>query len=357
MAITSRVFGKNAEGADVTLYTMTNHLGASVSMIDYGATIQSIIVPDREGNMADIVTGFDTMAGYLVSHGHMGETIGRYGNRIGNAEFTIDGVNYPVAANNGKNHLHGGKVGFGVRMWETTTIEADEQDTLAFHLISPDGEENYPGTLDVTVTYTWDDDNNLSIRYRATTDKATLCNMTNHAYFNLGGHDHGTIGDHVMYIDADAITKVDDGLIPTGEMYPVTGTPLDLRDGMMLEDGLADTETNTQMKYCGGYDLNYVLAKGTAFATAAVVVHEASGRTMEVLTDQPGVQFYTANTTDCKGGKGGFDYGPHCAFCLETQHFPDSPHNPQWATTILRPGEVYDTTTVYAFRVEEGYDE
>lgn len=352
MAITSREFGKNEKGELVTLYTMTNAVGASVSMIDYGATLQSIIVPDCEGEMADVITGFDTMDGYLVSHGHMGETIGRYGNRIGDAWFEIDGVTYKVAANNGKNHLHGGNVGFGVRMWETTTIEKEGEDTLAFHLFSPDGEENYPGNLDVNVTYTWDDDCNLTIRYKATTDKATLCNMTNHAYFNLAGHDHGTIKDHVVFIDADAITKVDDGLIPTGVPYPVSQTPLDLRDGMYVGDGLEDMETSQQMIYAGGYDHNYILKKGTAIGTAAIVHEEVSGRTMEVITDQPGVQFYTANTTNIPGGKGGAVYGNYSALCLETQHFPDAPHNPQWDTTLLRPGEIYDTTTIYAFRVE-----
>ena len=353
MAITNRLFGKNAEGADVTLYTMTNAVGASVSMIDYGATLQSIIVPDKNGEMADVTTGFDTMDGYLVSHGHMGETIGRYGNRIGDAWFEIEGVRYDVAANNGKNHLHGGKIGFGVKMWETTCIEGIEEDTLSFHLVSPDGDQNYPGTLDVTVDYTWDDDCNLSIRYRATTDKTTLCNMTNHAYFNLAGHDHGTIRDQIITIDADAVTKVDSGLIPTGAIYPVSQTPMDLREPILIGDGLDDMETSTQMIYAGGYDHNYILRKGCVMGFAAAMHDEASGRTMEVLTDQPGIQFYTANTTNLTGGKGGAVYGPNCALCLETQHFPDSPHNPQWPTTLLRPGEQYDTTTIYSFRVDD----
>jgi aldose 1-epimerase len=353
MAITSKEFGKNAEGAVVTQYTMTNKNGASVKMIDYGATITSICVPDKDGVLADVVLGFDDMTGYLKSHGHMGETIGRYGNRIARGEITLDGVTYQLAKNNGENHLHGGKVGFGVKMWETSTLEEQEQDTLIFHMVSPDGEENYPGTLDVTVTYTWTDSNALIIRYRATTDKTTLCNMTNHAYFNLAGHDHGTIRDQVLYIDADAITPVDAGLIPTGGYLPVTGTPFDLREGELVGDGLDMAAQVPQMVLAGnGYDHNYVLRKGSAMGLAACLHDEASGRTMEVITDQPGVQLYTDNTGDFEGGKGGAHYGNHAALCLETQHFPDSPHNPQWASTVLRPGEVYDTTTIYAFSVD-----
>ena len=355
MAITSREFGKNEHGETVTQYVMTNHAGANVKMIDYGATITSLCVPDKDGTLADVVLGFDDMAGYLKGHGHMGETIGRYGNRIGHAAFTLDGVTYHLAKNNGENHLHGGNIGYGVKMWEVSTLEENTQNTLIFHMVSPDGEENYPGTLDVTVTYTWTDACDLIIRYRATTDKATLCNMTNHAYFNLAGHDHGDVRDQVLYIDADVITPVDAGLIPTGAYMPVAQTPFDLREGELVGDGLDVAAQYPQMVLAGmGYDHNYVLRKGCAMGLAACMHDERSGRTMEVITDQPGVQLYTGNSVDFDGGKGGVHYGKHAGLCLETQHFPDSPNNPQWPTTTLRPGERYDTTTIYAFRVDAG---
>ncbi len=355
MAITSREFGKNEHGETVTQYVMTNHAGANVKMIDYGATITSLCVPDKDGTLADVVLGFDDMAGYLKGHGHMGETIGRYGNRIGHAAFTLDSVTYHLAKNNGENHLHGGNIGYGVKMWEVSTLEENTQDTLIFHMVSPDGEENYPGTLDVTVTYTWTDACDLIIRYRATTDKATLCNMTNHAYFNLAGHDHGDVRDQVLYIDADVITPVDAGLIPTGAYMPVAQTPFDLREGELVGDGLDVAAQYPQMVLAGmGYDHNYVLRKGCAMGLAACMHDERSGRTMEVITDQPGVQLYTGNSVDFDGGKGGVHYGKHAGLCLETQHFPDSPNNPQWPTTTLRPGEHYDTTTIYAFRVDAG---
>ena len=355
MAITTKPFGCTPAGQAVTQYTMTNASGASVSVIDFGGIVTSICVPDRDGVLADVALGFDTLEGYLADHGCMGDTVGRYGNRIGKGQFTLDGVSYQLACNNGKNHLHGGNVGFSQKMWNITPVESEYADSLKMHYVSPDGEENYPGTLDVTVTYTWDADNNLSIRYEATTDKATLCNMTNHTYFNLAGHDHGTIRDHVLLIDSDVITPVQDGgLIPTGAYMPVVGTPFDMRDGLLLGDGLEQTEHCAQMKMAGGYDHNFVLRKGEAVGMCAVLWHEESGRLMEVITDQPGVQLYTACQTNFKGCKDGADYGLYSGLCLETQHCPDSPNNPQFpGTTVLRPGEKYDTTTIYAFRVED----
>ena len=352
MAITTRVFGTTPAGETVTQYILTNASGANVKLIDFGAIVTSICVPDKNGELGDVALGFDTMEGYIKDHGSMGETIGRYGNRIGKGQFTLDGVHYQLATNNGNNHLHGGNVGFGARMWEATVIEGENEDKVAFHRVSPDGEENYPGNLDVTVTYGWDEDCNLTIRYEATTDKATHCNLTNHTYFNLAGHDHGTIRDHILYIDADVITKVDKELIPTGFM-PVYGTPMDLREGLLLGDGLDAIETCTQMTYGPGYDHNYVLRKGSAMGLCAAVYHEESGRAMEVITDQPGVQLYTGCVTDIPGGKGGVHYGQYSALCLETQHYPDTPNHPEYPTTVLRPGEKYDTTTIYAFRVEE----
>ena len=352
MSITTRPFGATKAGQAVTEYTLTNQSGASIKVIDLGAILTSIIVPDRDGKMADVALGFDTVDRYDDHHGSMGDTIGRYGNRIAGAQFTLDGVTYRLAANNGRNSLHGGPKNFSTKVWEATPIEGKGKDSLKLRLVSPDGEEGFPGTLDVTVTYSWDNLCNLGIRYEATTDKATLCNLTNHTYFNLAGHDHGTIRDHIVYIDSDVLTEVDSELIPTGNYWPVSQTPLDLREGLLLGDGLDAMNTCPTMIDAGGYDHNFVLRKGSAMGLAACVHHEESGRTMEVITDQPGVQLYTACTTDMKNAKGGASYGHFSGLCLETQHFPDSPNQPHFPTTVLRPGEKYDTTTIYAFRVD-----
>jgi len=267
-------------------------------------------------------------------------------------------VEYQLAVNDGENHLHGGKEGFNTKMWKLVeATEGESIDSVKLHYLSPDMEENYPGNLDMYVTYSWDDDCNLAIRYEATTDKATHCNLTNHTYFNLAGHDHGTVLDHVVFIDADVVTAVDSALIPNGAYMPVVGTPLDLREGMLLADGIEAKETCQPMVWAGGYDHNFVLRKGSAMALAAFVYHEESGRSMEVITDQPGVQLYTACTTDYEGGRGGVHYGNFSGLCLETQHFPDTPNHDNFPTTVLRPGEKYDTTTIYAFRVEEDDDE
>jgi len=355
MSIKTEIWGHTPAGEPVRRFTMTNAMGASVSVIEWGAILTSIIVPDAGGNMADVALGFDTLDGYLKPHGSMGDTVGRYGNRIAAGRFTLDGKEYQLALNDhGINHLHGGNVGFAAHLWEGTPAEREGEDAVAFHRISPDGEENYPGNLDVTVTYTWNDTCDLIIRYQACTDKPTLCNLTNHTYFNLAGHDHGTVKDHVVSIDADVVTKVDAGLIPTGDYLPVVGTPLDLRDGLLLEEGLEVMDTCPQMIPAGGYDHNFVLRKGSAMGACASVWHEESGRYMEVLTDQPAIQLYTACGTNMTGCKGGASYGNYSGLCLETQHCPDSPNHPNFpGTTVLRPGEIYDTTTIYAFRAED----
>ena len=354
MSITSKSFGLNNQGGTVTQYTLTNKSGASISVIDLGAILTSIVVPDKDGRMADVALGFDSAERYAGHHGSMGDTVGRYGNRIGKGRFTLDGVQYQLELNDhGKNSLHGGSGNFSTKMWEATPVAGEHRDSVAFHYVSPDGECNFPGTLDVTVTYTWDEDSNLIIRYEATTDKTTLCNLTNHTYFNLAGHDHGTVRDHVVYIDADVITPVDDELIPLGGYMPVSQTPLDMREGLLLADGLDAMESCSQMMVPHGYDHNFVLRKGEAMGLCACVHHEETGRTMEVITDQPGVQLYTACTTDMDNCKDGAHYGHFCGLCLETQHCPDDPNNPQCpGTTVLRPGEKYDTTTIYAFRVD-----
>ena len=358
MAIITKPYGVTQKGEQVAMFTMTNKQGASVSVIELGAIITSIIVPDKNGCLADVTLGFDSLERYEGDHAFMGDIVGRYGNRIANAQFTLDGVTYNLAANNNRNHLHGGKEGCNTKMWKLVCAKEEEGcDSVKLHYLSPDMEENYPGNLDVTVTYSWDDDCNLSIRYEATTDKATHCNLTNHTYFNLAGHDHGTVLDHVVYIDADVVTAVDKELIPTGSYMPVVGTPLDLREGMLLADGIEAKDNCAPMVWAGGYDHNFVLRKGSAMALCAYVYHEETGRSMEVITDQPGVQLYTACTTNYDGGRGGAHYGVYSGLCLETQHFPDTPNQPHFPTTVLRPGEKYDTTTIYAFRVEEEDDE
>lgn len=355
MSVKTEIWGKTSEGKEVRRFTMTNAMGASVSVIEWGAICTSIIVPDAGGNMDDVTLGFDTLEDYLKPHSFMGDTVGRYGNRIGAGRFTIDGNTYQVALNdNGINHLHGGNVGFNAHFWDGTVKEGAHEDAVSFHRISPDGEENYPGNLDVTVTYTWNDMCDLIIRYEATTDKPTLCNLTNHTYFNLAGQSHGTVRDHVISIDADVITKVNDALIPTGDYMPVLDTPLDLRDGLLIGDGLDVMDSCPQMIPAGGYDHNFVLAKGETMGFAACAYHEESGRYMEVLTDQPAIQLYTACTTNVRGGKGGATYGNYSGFCLETQHCPDDPNHANFpGTTVLRPGEKYDTTTIYAFRADD----
>ena len=354
MAITVKPYGVTKKGEQIAMYTMTNKAGASVSVIELGAIVTSIIVPDKNGVMADVTLGYDNLEAYEGDHAFMGDLVGRYGNRIAKATFTLDGTEYHLAANDRQNHLHGGAEGFNTKVWKLVCAEETEGlDSVKLHYLSPDMEENYPGNLDVTVTYTWDDDCNLAIRYEATTDKTTHCNLTNHTYFNLAGHDHGTVLDHVVFIDADVVTAVDNELIPTGAYLPVVGTPLDLREGMLLADGIEAMDSCTAMVYAGGYDHNFVLRKGSAMALAAFVYHEDTGRSMEVITDQPGVQLYTACCTDNKGGRGGVDYGKFSGLCLETQHFPDTPNQLHFPTTVLRPGEKYDSTTIYAFRIEE----
>ncbi len=353
MSITKMPFGCLKSGEAVTKFTLTNATGASVSVLDLGGIITNVIVPDKDGKLADVALGFDTLDRYEAPHGSMGDTIGRYANRIARAQFTLDGQTYHLAVNNNQNHLHGGLQGFQTKVWAAETVEEPHQDSVRMTYVSPDGEENYPGTLTVHVTFSWDDDCNLSIHYEGETDRATVINMTNHTYFNLAGHDHGTIRDHVVYIDSDVVTAVHPDLIPTGGYFPVSQTPLDLREGLMLGDGLDAMSSCVSMGYAGGYDHNYVLRKGSAMGLCACVHHEESGRTMEVMTDQPGVQLYTACTTDLAGGKGGAHYGNFSGLCLETQHYPDSPNHPNFPSVVLRPGERYDTTTIFAFRVDE----
>ena len=350
--INKELFGKKPDGSEVFAYTLTNKSGASARILTMGGIIANLYMPDRDGKLADVIFGFDSVDDYLNGGGYQGALIGRYGNRIGSGRFTLNGVTYQLALNdNGKNHLHGGNVGFNRKLWDAVPFETSDSCGLILTLTSPDGEENYPGKLDVKVTYTLTDKNELKIHYEAESDADTIVNLTNHSYFNLGGYSSGNILDHTLWVDADSITEINGDLIATGKAYPVGGTPFDFRKPEKI--GARIEVDDPQIKFGGGYDHNFNLNKGSAFAKAAELYDEKSGRVMSVYTDQPGVQIYTSNMMngDVKF-KGGLSQIPRSAICLETQHAPDSPNHPEFPTTTLRAGEKYDTTTVYAFGVK-----
>ena len=350
--INKELFGKKPDGSEVYAYTLTNKSGASARILTMGGILANLYMPDRDGKLADVIFGFDSVDDYLNGGGYQGALIGRYGNRIGSGRFTLNGVTYQLALNdNGKNHLHGGNVGFNQKLWDAVPFETADSSGLILTLTSPDSEENYPGKLDVKVTYTLTDNNELKIHYEAESDADTICNLTNHSYFNLGGYSSGNILDHTLWVDADSITEINGDLIATGKAYPVDGTPFDFRKPEKI--GARIESDDPQIKFGGGYDHNFNLNKGSAFAKAAELYDEKSGRVMSVYTDQPGVQIYTSNMMngDVKF-KGGLSQIPRSAICLETQHAPDSPNHPEFPTTTLRAGEKYDTTTVYAFGVK-----
>ncbi|MGB3802182.1 MAG: aldose epimerase family protein [Lewinella sp.] len=341
-------FGDTPEGA-ADVYTLTNDNGMEVDITNYGGIITAIRVPDRDGNVADVAHGFPTVEGYLGEDPYFGALIGRYGNRIGNATFTLDGETYELPANDGGNTLHGGPEGFHTKLWNATAL--NEDNSVELQRTSPDGEEGYPGNLDVTVRYTLTDDNELRIEYEATTDQATPVNLTNHSYFNLSGS--GTILDHVLMIDADAITPVNSTLIPTGELQDVAGTPFDFREPTAIGERI-DAE-NEQLGFGQGYDHNWVLNSGGGSLTSVATLYDpSSGRMMEVLTTEPGLQFYSGNFLDGSfTGKDDTSYALRSALCLETQHYPDSPNQPDFPSTILEPGDTYASETVYRFSNRE----
>jgi aldose 1-epimerase len=341
-------FGRLADGTAVELFTLTNASGLEARVMTYGAILVSLKVPDRNGVLADVNLGFDTLPGYLGTHPYFGAVIGRYANRIAKARFTLDGVEYRLAPNNNGNALHGGIKGFDKAVWKAEPVKVAYGTGVKLTYLSKDMEEGFPGNLSVTVVYMLTDTNELEIRYEATTDKATPVNLTNHAYWNLKGQGQGDILGHRLQIEADKITAVDSAanLIPTGEIVPVAGTPFDFTSPHAIGERIAKVE--------GCYDHNFVLRSGGgALALAARVEEPTSGRVMEIWTDQPGIQLYTGNFLDgTVVGKGGHAYGKHYAFCLETQHFPDSPNHPNFPTTILRPGQTYRTVTVHKFSVK-----
>jgi aldose 1-epimerase len=339
-------FGQTADGKKVVLYTLTNKSGASVSIMNYGATLVKLIVPDKAGKLGDVILGFDTFDPYPAKSPYFGAIVGRYGNRIAAGKFSLDGKDYHLAINNGSNALHGGLKGFDKQIWKVRVV-GQTPPTVEFSRLSPDGEEGYPGNLKANVTYTWTDGNELHIHYLASTDKDTVLNLTNHTYFNLAGAGNGTILDHLVMIDADAFTPVDSTLIPTGEIKPVENTPWDFRKPAMIGSRIAQTGGSPV-----GYDHNYVLNKGglSKRQLAVVVKEPTTGREMKVYTDQPGVQFYSGNFLDgTLTGKDGKTYPQYAAFCLETQHFPDSPNHPKFPSVVLKPGHDFESTTVYAF--------
>ena len=353
MAIVKSLFDKCPCGADIYAYTLSNKSGTSVRILNLGGILNSIWVKDKNGEAADVICGFDSVNGYLTSGGYQGALIGRYGNRIADGRFTLDGVTYDLYKNNGKNHLHGGEHGFNSKIWSVIESGTEEEPALILTYVSPDGEENYPGTLTVTVIYTLTAKGGLSIRYLAMTDKATILNLTNHSYFNLSGYQNGDIGSHTLWMDADCINGLREGLIPDGNILSVEGTPYDFRKEKSVGEALA--ADHPMIKEFNGFDNNFIFAGYNGLMKLrATLKHPASGRKMDVYTNQPGVQLYTANMINEKDPpfKGNVPQTKHCALCLETQAMPDSINHPGFTNVVLRPGEVYDYTTVYEFTCE-----
>jgi aldose 1-epimerase len=346
----SQPFGKTKDGTPVELYTLKNASGIIAKVMTRGATLVELHVPDKDGNVVDVLNGFDDVAGYeSEGNQYFGSTTGRVCNRIGGAQFELNGKTYKLEANDGENHLHGG----GARsldkvVWDAKVLKGDNGQAVRFSYTSPDGEEGYPGNLSIEVTYRLDDENRLTIAYKATTDKATPVNLTNHAYFNLAGHGSDTVVDHVLRLNADKYTPTDKGLIPTGEIAEVAGTVLDFTKPTKIGERIEELTSTPAL----GYDHNFVLndaPEGRAMRFAAMLRDPASGRTLRISTTEPGVQFYSGNFLKGQQGKDGKTYAHRSACCLETQHYPDSVHHDEFPSIILEPGETFESRTVYAF--------
>ena len=349
--IARKPFGNTKEGTPVYLYTLRNAQGAEARISNYGGLVVSLKVPDRNGEMGDVTLGYDNLDGYLKETPYFGALIGRYGNRIARGKFTLDGKQYTLATNNYPNALHGGLKGFDKVVWEPTLVTSAEGPALKLKYTSRDGEEGYPGNLSVTAVYTLTHDNALKLEFAATTDQDTVVNLTHHSYFNLAGK--GTILDHAVMIPADKFTPVDSTLITTGELKPVEGTPFDFRTPTAI--GARINQGDEQLKFGGGYDHNWVMNKGLGeYGLMARVYEPSSGRVMEVFSTEPGLQFYSGNFLDGKlTGKRGWVYQFRNGFCMEPQHYPDSPNKPEFPSVVLKPGQTYRNVIVYKFSVEK----
>lgn len=348
MSIEKSFFGRMQDGTEINLYTLKNKNGMTVGIINYGGIITSIKTADRNGHMDDVVLGYDNLESYLKKGQYFGAIIGRHANRIENAEFEINGKTYHLAQNDGKNHLHGGSRGFDKVVWQADIIDNDGVQALQLKHLSRDGEENYPGNLDVTVTYTLTDDNGIRIDYYAVSDKDTVVNLTNHSYFNLSGHASGDILDHQVMINADRFTAINDECIPTGEIRDVAGTPMDLRTLKTVRDGICTNDE--QIAFGHGYDHNWILkVSGDRPEKAAEVYDPRSGRVMEVYTTKPGIQFYSGNSIERITGKEGAIYDRRSALCLETQYYPNGTKHKHFPSPFLKAGQDYRYTTIYKF--------
>ncbi len=352
MSIQKKLFGVMPDGREVYAYTMCNENGMKVKILSYGGVIAEIKVPDKNGCFTDVVGGYDDLRSYVEADGYQGALIGRWGNRIAKGRFTLEGKEYRLFINNGENHLHGGEYGFNSKIWDVTEKDGDEPE-LVLHTVSPDGEEGYPGTLDLHVTYRLSRQNGLSLSYRATTDKTTVLNLTNHVYFNLRGYAFGSVHPLWLQLDADTYLPTDEGLIPTGEIRSVAGTPFDFRKGKLVgQDIGADLD---DIRMAGGYDhcLNFVGGETKEPVKRGELYDPESGRLMELFTNQPCVQLYSGNflTNEKYPFKGGLRQTPQSLICLETEHMPDSVNRENFTNCVLKPGEVYDYTTEYRFSV------
>lgn len=352
MKLEKQPFGTTEDGTAIDRYTLSNANGMKVQITNYGGIVTSILVPDKNGKLADVVLGYDNLEGYLKNNPYFGCIVGRYGNRIARGKFKIDGKEYSLATNSGPNHLHGGLKGFDKVVWTAKEIRSQQTVGLELSYWSKDGEEGYPGNLAVTVAYTLSNDNALRIDYQATTDQPTICNLTNHSYFNLKDAGATPILDHELLLDADYITPVDSTLIPTGKLQPVAGTPFDFRTPTTI--GARIDAEDEQLRFGRGYDHNFVLnGQPGTLRRVGKLSEPTSGRLLEIWTTEPGIQFYSGNFLDGSiTGKNGTVYQFRHGLCLETQHYPDSPNQPNFPTTILKPGEKYQTTTIYKFSIQ-----
>lgn len=350
--ITKSEFGKMPDGQIVDVYTLRNGQGAEADILTYGGIVQKLIMPDKNGKLADIVLGYDYLDGYRTNSPYFGALVGRYGNRIGGATFKLEGQTYELAKNNNGNSLHGGLVGFDKVVWTARPMMTGDGPSLILTYVSKDGEEGFPGNLEVTAIYTLTENNALQVEFSAKTDKPTVVNLTHHSYFNLAGQGNGDILGHIVYINSDKTTPVDSGLITIGQFAPVAGTPFDFRKPMTI--GARINDPDTVLQYGPGYDHNWVISKPPGqFGMQARVVEPTSGRVMEVWSDEPGLQFYAGNFLDGTiTGKGGKVYQRRTGFCMEPQHYPDSPNKPQFPSTELKPGQKFHNTIVYKFGVE-----